>query len=353
MLDAQSYFLQAEQYRKRNLVPQAVECYELALSIDPGHEDSLFHLGFCYLPESQAGADQLGLSYQDMNTKAAACFKALLELRERKGTITRESYAAYFNLGLALRNLQNNEEALPCFARAVNLNQEHERSFFLKGVCELDLGKEVEAIESFKKAAQLDPQKKGTYRNLAYLYLGTNQLKEAEDATVRGLALDPNDADLHYKLGIARGSQGQHEAARDSFRKAVELDPEADAAHYNLWLACLNCKDTKTGTRVEVCESGGFLPADSGTWVSSKAVSRQEEALMHLEKAAELNSKYCYTLAEIHKNHGRYQKALENFEAYCRAAEGNARIDRQQVEKSRKYAAWCRKKIELFGPKEE
>ena len=99
---ADSYFLNGEKHRIEGELKQAVLCYKKALQIDPEYQDSLFFMGFCYLPKVEETSD-VSLKPDEVAQikKAVSAFEQLIAIREKNDSICWEDYPIYYYLGQA------------------------------------------------------------------------------------------------------------------------------------------------------------------------------------------------------------------------------------------------------------
>ena len=115
------------------------------------------------------------------------------------------------------------------------------------------------ALREFSRETQLAPDGIGGYFGLAEIHYRQHQNAAAATALEKVLRIDPRNVQAHAKLGVISASQMDSWRAVAQFRRALELDPNADYVHYYL---------------------GDLL----------RKLSRNEEALTHLDRAVSLLS---------------------------------------------------------------
>ena len=73
---------------------------------------------------------------------------------------------AYYNRGLAKSDLENNEEAIKDYDKAIELNPNYSDAYNNRGVAKKNSGKYEEAIKDYNKAIELNPNNSDAYFNM-------------------------------------------------------------------------------------------------------------------------------------------------------------------------------------------
>jgi len=129
-----------------------------------------------------------------------------------------------------------------------------------------------EAIEQFSLAIQWDPKFVDAYNNLGVAFIRKGEYDRAIEFLKKGLEMGGNYADLRNNLGIAYQKKGLYSEAIAEFQEALKINPSYFEAHFNLGVVYLASVSRST--------PDPQLPPRS---------ARERRALMHLERAAELN----------------------------------------------------------------
>jgi serine/threonine-protein kinase len=186
-------------------------------------------------PDSSGCLVNLGLALRDKGQldEAIACYKRAIELDPKYAT-------AHFLLGGVLHGKGQLDGAIASWRRAIELDPKHARAHSNLGVALLAKRQVDEATASFRKAIELDPKLAVAHLNLGNALSDKGQKDEAIVSWRKAIELDPKDAKPHHNLGNALHGKGQVDEAIACWRKAIELDPNIALAHSNLGVALLN-----------------------------------------------------------------------------------------------------------------
>jgi len=207
------------------------------------------------------------------------CYDESLKLKE---------YAeAYYNRGLAYTKLNQHEQAMEDYDRAIALNPNFAEAYYNRGNAYAKLNQPERAIKDYDRAIALNPNDAAAYNNRGLAYAELNQLERAIKDYDRAIELNPALAEAYNNRGNAYAKLNQHERAIKDYDKAIELNPNyATKAYYNRGLAYAK-------------------------------LNQHERAIEDYEKAIELNPNY----AEAYYNRGaayaklnQHERAIEDYE---------------------------------------
>jgi tetratricopeptide (TPR) repeat protein len=275
---------------------EAVEHFEAALRVEPGHYWSLFWLGHsvaalgqsdhdyaaavaafsgCLLkrPDHAYAYSSRGNAYAQLHRHAEAVseFRKALQLRpddpfahanmgealRRQGKLVEaeaemrealrlrpEMHEVHSNLGTALSEQGKFTEAVAEFHEALRRRPGYSRAItnlvithYNCGNGLADHGKMAEAEVQYRKALELKPDYADAHCNLGNALQEQGKPREAEAEHRESLRLQPKDPLAHISLGNALAAQGKLPEAMAEYHKALRLRPDEPKAHYNLGTA--------------------------------------------------------------------------------------------------------------------
>ena len=204
--------------------------------------------------------------------------------------------------GLAAAARQDWEEAIRCFAGAVELAPDARAALANLGLAQARSGRLDEAAASYRDALRLEPGHAATLAKLGRLLGRMGRGPEAIEALEQAASAAPNDADtlnaLAAELAAGHCSPAGLARARTLLERAVELDPSFGEAWSNL----------------------GLLAAGGGRW--SEAARAYERALALEAPTAALYYQSGVARSRIGERSqaiGCYRRAVELDPAFAQA----------------------------------
>jgi superkiller protein 3 len=205
-----------------------------------------------------------------------------------------DSPGANLNLGSALFDKGQVDEAIACYQRAIALDPKNAGAHNGLGIALNAKGQVDEAIACSRKAIALDPKLAGAYSNMGLTLLEKGQVDEAIANCRKAVAVDPKCVEAHHNLGKALYHKGQLDEAIASFRTAIALDPKAFRAHSGLGAvlrekgqleeAIASCR-----TAIELDPNFGSAHMHLGNALRDKG--QLDEAIASCKKAIQLDPK--------------------------------------------------------------
>ncbi len=129
------------------------------------------------------------------------------------------------------------EDALRCFRKAIELDPSMDRAHHFAGVALIRLGRPSEAIPELEAELKLSPNDPDTQYNLAYALLETSQKDQALAILQSLTAAHPDHAQAQYELGKELLNSGDKNQAIQHLEVAARLEPNTDYIHYQLQAA--------------------------------------------------------------------------------------------------------------------
>jgi len=148
--------------------------------------------------------------------------------------VTENNALAHNNLGFALDEKGQTEDAISQYQEAIRLNSDYPDPHNNLGTDLVLKGRLDDAISQYQEAIRLNPDYADAHYNLG-TSLGTKgQLDDAISQFQEAIRLKPNNPDAHYNLGITFGMKGQLDDAISQYKEAIRLKPDYPEARKNL-----------------------------------------------------------------------------------------------------------------------
>jgi tetratricopeptide (TPR) repeat protein len=148
-----------------------------------------------------------------------------------------QAWAAFNNLGLAIRQCGRVPEAVEQYEHALRIKPDYADAHNNLGVALVQIRRVPEAIGHYEQALQIKPDYPGAHNNLGVALLLLGRATDAARHFERALTLQPDYAEAHYNLGLAKANQNLLAEAIEHWKQAVLFKPDYPEAYYNLGLA--------------------------------------------------------------------------------------------------------------------
>jgi len=163
-----------------------------------------------------------------------------------------ENPRGWYNLGSALKDEGQTEDAMQCYARTLELRPNHPDAHYSIGVLFLDAGDVLKAIEYLESAVELDSDDPTSHAHLGKAYLYATRFPEAEASLREAIEIDPDYARAHEYLGLLHVMRKEPDAAAEAFRDALKADRRLFSAYQNL--AAVLMQSGQVSQAIEVIE---------------------------------------------------------------------------------------------------
>jgi protein O-mannosyl-transferase len=155
--------------------------------------------------------------------------------------IIRESPITHNNLGAALYEKGDWEEALEHSEKAVQIDPEIEnnrnnltKTLISLGRDRVDHGKLDDAIQYFNRAVNIAPSDAEAHNYLGIALAMHNELEAATQHFRRAIELQPDRSDIRFNLGNVLAKQGNLDESAEHFREALKIRPDYAEAYNSL-----------------------------------------------------------------------------------------------------------------------
>jgi tetratricopeptide (TPR) repeat protein len=267
------------------------------------------------------------------------------------------------NLGIAYYKLGNNQRAIECSKRALELAREIKDT---KGECDrlgdlglayTEIGSYQDAINCFEQALKLACEIKdkrrvcSRLRDLGIAYIDLSKYEQAIECLKQALIIahEMNDKQRECEctgnLGIIYTHKGDHKQAIDYFEKAVKIAREMhDRKREGTWLDNLGMAYTRAGKHkqaikyckqaLEIAHEVGDRQCESKNLGSlgiayrhlrdhQQAIAYSEQALEIAHEVGDKHSQYSnlVSLAYAYRELGEKQRELDNFKEALKLAD--------------------------------
>ncbi|MDZ7373187.1 MAG: tetratricopeptide repeat protein [candidate division KSB1 bacterium] len=221
-------------YMGREQIPEAIEHYEKAVTVDSGTVDDYRILGNLYVRNNQlheairAYEKVLELDPSDETTRKALAqlYKSTgrtdeaLNAMERALEADPQNARLLYDLGKAYYDRQDFEKALEKFLRLHQLNPDDVEAMMYVGDCYSELQQYPKAIQYFERVLQKDARNTRALCEIALAYKELGQFAKARTYANRALQIDPNFG-MAY---VARGEIYQAAADQCSSGRDIKFD---------------------------------------------------------------------------------------------------------------------------------
>lgn len=273
------------------------------------------------------------LSQHSLYAESVHCFRRIATLNP--------SWESRYNLALALLyDGQSAEAATLLTALHAERPAHADTLMFLGSAFELQQ-KMPEALEAYRAALAADPSNPDRMLEYTRLLMDMDRYDEAIQVVQAGMGEASSTAPLQLRLGAVEMVKGNYAAARDAFQAALATDPQLDVAYVGLAqtysrqgndleaIHILEAARTKLPDRYLLEYYFGMLASRLG---------RGQEAMLALEKAAQLQPKSPNPVFELGKLRASQQDWPEARDAFIHVIELNPQYAPAHYQLSQVYA---------------
>jgi tetratricopeptide (TPR) repeat protein len=224
-----------------------------------------------------------------------------------------EDASAYSNRGNAYSSLNQFQDAIKNYTKAIEIDPEYASAYSNRGLAYSDLNQFQEAIKDYTKAVEIDPELAQAYYNRGLAYSDLNQFQQAINDYTKAIEIDPEDASAYSNRGNAYSSLNQFQDAIKDYTKAIEIDPELAQAYSNRGLAYSDLNQFQQAIKdytkaVEIDPE--LAQAYSNRGLAYSDLNQFQQAINDYTKAIEIDPEY----ASAYSNRGNAYSSLNQFQ---------------------------------------
>jgi tetratricopeptide (TPR) repeat protein len=278
-------------------------CTRLAVAISPRRDDPMspfssdatLRLGAVAKTPFLGVCGVLLLSLVFLTWRQTAVYHDLVTLYTSTLTKNPSCWMAQYNLGIALNNRGESEEAIAHYRQAIMLRPNYAEAHYNLGRLLAEKGQLDDAVTHYKKALEINPADAEAQNNLAVTLFGSGHVDEAISHYRDALNIRPDYSEASCNLANALLSKGDLDGAIARYSACLALSPNQAEAQYNLASALLR-------------------------------LGRTDEAIPHYKKALELQPDNADALANLGSAFlatGRVQEAIAAYRNALRISSEN------------------------------
>jgi protein O-mannosyl-transferase len=235
-----------------------------------------------------------------------------------------ECWMAQLNLGKALEDTGDLQNAIACYRSALKLRPNYPQALNNLGYAFILQGRAAEGISYIEQAIQLWPDYTQARLNAT---LALRQLGKNEEAIVRLRELvkqEPKNAEVHGSLSSALDHIGKAEEAIDEDKIALALKPDDPFLLNNLGIALLHSR--RPAEAIEALEKAvrlnpNYAQAHNSFGLALASIGKKPRAIEEFNRAIQLSPNYAkahFNLASVLASDGKMEEAIEHYQAALR-----------------------------------
>jgi len=151
--------------------------------------------------------------------------------------INSEDRRAYINRGISYRNAGQPEKALNDYNYAIQLNPKDAGVYNNRGNVYSQLGKDREALSDYNTSIQINPHSPQSFYNRGKTWIRLRRTAEAIEDFTKAISLDPAYIEAYINRGIIYGQSGKFKMAVQDLTRAIDMGVRDARVFYNRGLS--------------------------------------------------------------------------------------------------------------------
>lgn len=141
---------------------------------------------------------------------------------------------SYIRRGNFYRYIGEEEKALVCFNKAIEINPNCAEAYYgLGNVYYYDKQDTEMALTNYNKAIEIMPSQPSYYNSRGNVYRDKNEFDKSISDFTKAIETSKNPALAYNNRGISYKCKGESQKAIEDYNKAISLNPNYAAAYYN------------------------------------------------------------------------------------------------------------------------
>jgi len=248
---------QAAEYLVQGQYSEAISLYEQSIEAHPTLMSNYWYLGLAQLLAGEASEaqavwlcaitqgtpEEIEQWLEELITVLATTAISLLQKRNLPLAtevywqileLDASQYKAHYNLGQAIAQQGNFDEAIACWQRAIELKPDFWQAYQSQGQVHQKLANFPAAITCYAQALEIQPDLVETYYNLGWCLKQQGSWDKAITCFQRGIQIQPDFAAAYSDWGDILRQQGKLDEAIVLWQQAIQLQPSFAQAYCDL-----------------------------------------------------------------------------------------------------------------------
>ncbi len=138
---------------------------------------------------------------------------------------------AMYHLGYAYGMAGDSIKEVESYEKAIALGYRGDADFYYNlGMALGELDSTQKAISALKRALEIDPESADIRVGLGLAYQADTDLRSAEEEFKKAIEKMPEHTDARFNLAVLYADSGDLQKAREQLKKILEIDPDRDDA---------------------------------------------------------------------------------------------------------------------------
>lgn len=184
--------------------------------------------------QGSVDAERLRRDMADLRERLERFFEGSSEPAETSHNVAERESRTLCDQGQMLLRQNQAVEALDCFERSLQADENNHAAWLWRAMALTDLGRFNDAIESYDRALQLEPNSAGVWNSKGALLLELGRLEPALDCFERSLVLAAEVSTVKAVYWLNKGKAlyvlGRYAEARAALQASHQLDPSPESA---------------------------------------------------------------------------------------------------------------------------